>query len=335
MIRKEIPVVAIAIILLCGLWAFAEIDAADEVTEAADRPALAARPHRPLRFICITTCINEPFFVPVEQGAKDAAALMDVECEFIGTQAVDVPAQVQMVRNAIADGYDGIAINVIDPKAFDGVIAQARQQEIPVIAFNINAQPNSRLPTVAQNLYDAGRKAAFVAAPLIAEGSHVLMNVHGGAPTAMDARYHGIRDGLTDKDVIWETVVTGDGIPELEQAFAEHLRANPQTKVVFATGLPATEAAGRAIEKNFRNKGYVIVGFDTSAEILRMVKTGTIAFTVDQQAYAQGFYPVMQLAMLKLHGIEPSNMDAGAKIVRAKDATLLLGKGKQARRDQQ
>ena len=311
-----------SLVLLSAALAFGQ--AADPAAKV-EQPAEVTAPKPPLRFICVTPCVDQPFFIEVARGAKDAAALMDVQCDFVGTKDVDLPAQVDMVRTAIAQRYDGIAINIIEPTAFNDVIAEAQHQGIPVMAFNVNAQPHSQVPTVAQNLYDGGRAAAFAAAPMIPNGSRVLMTIHSDKPTPMDQRYNGVRDGLKDKDIIWETLITNAaGAKEVEQLVAETLKADPRIKAIFAAGLPDTEGAGRVLEKNFKDQGYFVAGFDVSPEVLRLVKNGVVAFAVDQQPYVQGFYPVMQLAMSKRSGIQPTSMDSGARIVRQKEANNIF-----------
>ena len=64
-----------------------------------------------------------------------------------------------MVRQAVADGYNGIALNLIDPEAFDNVVADAISKGVPVVGFNIddNSTPNARLASVNQRVYAAGR----------------------------------------------------------------------------------------------------------------------------------------------------------------------------------
>ena len=123
---------------------------------------------KPLRFIFITTCVDEDFFKPVKKGVCDAAAQVGVQCTFTGTPEVDIKAQAEMVRKAVAEGYDGIALNIIDPVAFDGVVSEAMGKGIPVVAFNVDDKqtPNERLSGVCQDS-KAGRivgerSAAFI-----------------------------------------------------------------------------------------------------------------------------------------------------------------------------
>jgi ABC-type sugar transport system substrate-binding protein len=37
---------------------------------------------KPLRFIFITTCVGEDFYIPVKKGMEQAASLLGVECSF-------------------------------------------------------------------------------------------------------------------------------------------------------------------------------------------------------------------------------------------------------------
>jgi simple sugar transport system substrate-binding protein len=270
-----------------------------------------------LRFIFITTCVDEDFFKPVKKGMADAARRMGVEASFIGTPGVDVKAQAEMVRQALRDGYDGIALNIIDPEAFDGVVEEARQRGVPLVAFNVDdyATPNARLSAVCQRYYDAGRTVGRRCAEYIPARSHVLMTQHAAGVSALDDRLRGEQEELAKKGITWTAVVTGNTAAESAEVITRELRKNPQLKFVVCTGQADTEGAGLAIEKHFRQRGVVAAGFDLTPEILRLIRAGIIRFTIDQQPYIQGFYPVVQLTLLKRFGILPASMDAGATVI--------------------
>jgi simple sugar transport system substrate-binding protein len=289
---------------------------------------LGAEPtaQKPLRFIFITTCVEEAFFKPVEQGMKDAAARMNVECKFTGTRGVDIPAQVEMVRQAVRDGYDGIALNIIDPVAFDAVVAETIQKGVPVVAFNVDdyASPNARLSAVCQRYYDAGKITGAECAKYIPNGSHVLMTMHASGVSALDDRLRGEQEELKKKGVTWTVAVTGNSSAEAHAVIRKELIAHPDIHYVVCTGQADTEGAGLAIEEDFKGKGIVAAGFDLGPEILRLLKAGHIRFTIDQQPYIQGFYPVVQLTLLKRYGIRPSSMDAGASIVTKEQADSVM-----------
>ncbi len=280
----------------------------------------------PLKLIFITPCRDEAFFEPVKKGMHDAAAMLGVETSFVGTVEVDVEAQAEMVRKAVADGYDGIALNIIDPEAFDEVVKEAIDKGVPVVAFNVDDHEteNARLSAVNQNYYQAGRTVGRRAGQVIDPGSRVLATLHNEGISALDDRLRGIQEALKEKNLKWKVIVSENQPKTAVKNITRELQADPEIRAVLCTGLTDTEAAGVAAEKNFPGRDLVIAGFDLSPGILGMLDRGIIKFTIDQQPYTQGFYPVVQLTLYCRYGIKPSNVDAGAGVVTQKDAKRVM-----------
>ena len=274
-----------------------------------------------LKFVFISTCIDEDFFNPVRRGMQDAAAMLGVECGFTGTPEVDIPAQVGMVRDAIEEGVDGIALNIIDSEAFNRVVEQAMDAGIPVVAFNVDGDqsldktPNRRLSAVCQNLYEAGRTLGKEALKNIPANSKILMTVHSDGISALEDRLAGAQAVLQEKGITWRVITTGIEAEKAAEIIAVELQADANIHNVLCTGQADTEGAGLAVERHFKGKGFHVAGFDLSPDILRLVKTGTIDFTIDQQPYVQGFYPVVQLTHYCRYGLTPSNIDTGAALI--------------------
>jgi simple sugar transport system substrate-binding protein len=290
-------------------------------------PQPRARDHgKPLRFVFITCAVDAKFFEPVKKGMSDAAKIMGVECDFTGTAGVDVKSQAKMVEQAVAEGYDGIALNIIDPQAFDDVIRDAIAKGVPVVGFNVddNVTPNARLSSVNQRLREAGRTLAEHLLPHIPQNAHVLMTMHDEGVSALNDRLAGEQAVLKKKGVRWTVVVTGNDSVKGAEVIAKALNENPDIRIVLGTGQSDTEAAGRAIEKHFADKGYWSAGFDLSPETLRLIQEGHIRCTIDQQPYIQGFYPVIQLALYLRYGIAPYDLDAGAAIIEASNVQRVI-----------
>ena len=305
----------LALALTCALLAGCSVNSPSSKLET-----------RPLRLAFVTCAVDAKFFEPVRKGMNDAGGMMGVECDFIGTEGIDVAAQAQMVRQAVEDGYDGIAVNIIDPEAFDRVIRETIDKGIPVVGFNVDdhATPNARLSSVNQRLYEAGQSLAEHVLPHIPDGAHVLMTMHDEGVSALEDRLAGEQAALKKKNVRWTVIVTGNDSAKGADAITEALKANPDIRIVLGTGQSDTEAAGRAIEKSFAGQGYWSAGFDLSPETLRLIREGHIRCTVDQQPYIQGFYPVIQLTLYLRYGIVPSDIDAGAAIVDAANVDQVL-----------
>jgi simple sugar transport system substrate-binding protein len=294
----------------------------------ATNPQLANRPQtdQPLRLAFITCARDAKFFEPVKQGMNDAAGMLGVRCDWLGTPGVDVKAQAELVCQAVADGYHGLALNLVDPVAFDAVVEEAIQAGVPVVGFNVDdhATPNARLAAVNQRLYEAGRTLGQHVAPSLSAGSHLLLTLHDEGVSALEDRRRGIQDALQTKEVKWTVLVTGNDSAKGAEVIAEALRQHPDIRVVLGTGQSDTEAAGLAIEKHFPNRGCWSAGFDLSETTLRLIQAGHIRCTIDQQPYVQGFYPVVMLTQHLRYGLKPSNLDAGAAVIDRSTAAQVL-----------
>jgi simple sugar transport system substrate-binding protein len=280
---------------------------------------------QPLRLIFISPVIHEDFFLPVKKGMLDAARQMGVEATFTGTEGVDTRAQAAMVTQAVKDGYDGIAVDIIHPTDFDKPIEGAIAAGVPVVAFNTDdVTPNPRLSSVSQNLYEAGRTVATRAIHFIPSDSEVLVTMHDAGISALEERRRGIQDVLKQQGIHSTIVVAAPHPQRAQKIIAKALKDNPRIRTVLCTGQADTEGAGLAIAEDFRGKGYHSAGFDLSPNILRLIDAGTIEFTIDQQPYTQGFYPVVQLTLLLRYGIRPSDIDAGATVITRNEAKNVM-----------
>lgn len=270
-----------------------------------------------LKLVFITCTIEARFFDPVKKGMNDAAEMLGVRCDFMGTAGVNVIEQAEIIRRAIDNGYDGIAVNIIDPEAFDAVIQEAMDKGIPVVGFNVDdhATPNARLSSVNQKLYEAGQSLAEHLLPYISENAQILMTMHDEGVSALEDRLNGIQNILKRKNIKPTVIISGNDSKKGAEVIAKTLKENPGIQIILCTGQADTEAAGMAIEKFFPKNGYWAAGFDLSPKTLQLIKDGYIRCTVDQQPYIQGFYPVVQLTLYLRYGIKPSDVDAGAAII--------------------
>ena len=257
------------------------------------------------------------FFGPVKKGVQDAARALGVTCDFMGTKGVDIPAQAAMVTQVVADGYDGIALNIIDPEAFDEVAQAAMDKGVPVVAFNVDdhATPNARISSVNQRLYEAGRSLGEHVSQFIPPKAHVLITMHDEGVSALEDRLRGLQEVFQLQGISWTVLISGNDAVKGADVITKALKADPRIRVVLGTGQADTEAAGRALEASFAGDGYWSAGFDLSETTLRLIKAGIIRCTIDQQPYVQGFYPVVQLTHYVRYGLKPSDMDAGATII--------------------
>lgn len=270
-----------------------------------------------LRIVFITPFVRENFFITVKKGAQDACEIMNASFNFIGTKEIDIPEQISLVKKAIDEGVDGIAMSFPDKSAFNEIVKFAADSNVPVVGFNIDTDDseNMRLAGIQQNFIEAGNKVGKNAYDKIKEGSKVLFTLHSENTECLELRLQGEKQILEQKNVQHETIVT-DIFPEgSSEIIKRKLLDDESISAIIGTGQADTEGAGIAKKKWFADRDLYIAGFDTSENLLQFISEGIVDFTIDQQPYAQGFYPVLQLCLYIRHGIVPCDMDAGAAVI--------------------
>jgi simple sugar transport system substrate-binding protein len=268
-----------------------------------------------LKFRFLTIAIKEEIFSVVRKGMDDAAAAMGVDAELDGTPGVEAAELVRLTRKAIADGVDGIALNLIERDVFNEVIAEAKAKHIPVVAFNIDAGKCSsgNLSYIGQDLKAAGEALGRRAGASLKRGDKVIITVHDDGVWALEQRLSGIRAVLEPMGIEWRLVATGQE-PKKGAARLREVLATFPARALLGTGQGDTEACGLAA-KGMPEQNLYVAGFDLSPGIVDLIDDGVIACSVDQQPYSQGFYPVVQLALYLRYGLLPSSFDAGATFI--------------------
>jgi simple sugar transport system substrate-binding protein len=270
---------------------------------------------RKLRIRLLTIAVEEEFFKAVRRGMEDAANAMQVEALLHGTSDVSAAAVIALAREALEEGVDGLALNISDSGAFTSVIAEAKARGVPCVAFNIDVDKGGagNLSYIAQDFVAAGRELGRRVALHIRPGAKVLATAHDDGVSALDDRLSGVREALEEHGAEVMRLCVGQNPERGAKLILEALAERP-VEAIVGTGQADTEAAGLAAKRLAPNAPYV-AGFDLSTGIVTLMAEGHIDATIDQQPYAQGFYPVVQLTLFLRFGILPSTMDAGAAFI--------------------
>jgi simple sugar transport system substrate-binding protein len=263
-------------------------------------------PRRPLKFVFVCHVTLDPFFVPTVYGVQDGCAAFGCRYQWTGSQNNVVSEMVNAMETAIDEKADGIAVCLVDPKAFDAPTARAIAAGIPVVAFNADVpkgSPNQRLSYVGQPLFQSGYDVAAKFMSRVPKGGHVMLSI--GVPGSLNEqpRIDGYIQWIKDNGnpVTYDVVNTGvDGATEIAR-ISSYVLSHKNLAGIFCGGGSDTYAAGFvSAEYGLAKKGMIIGGFDLFPQTLQYIKAGHTTFTTDQQAYLQGFLPLQQLYMYKL-----------------------------------
>ena len=146
-------------------------ETADAASSAPTKNPWPSYPAYKFAFVCHVTA--DVFFNAVRAGASDMCALLGTSYTWTGSENDIIPEMVNAFKVAITNNVDGIAVAVVDPKAFNAVTDEALGKGIPVVAYNAQAPAGAGshvLSYIGQDLFQAG----------VAVGKRILTSVKKG-----------------------------------------------------------------------------------------------------------------------------------------------------------
>ena len=265
------------------------------------------------------------FFVPTQNGMKDAAALLDLPTPKFGGSTTSLATEmVTYFNTAISAKAAGIATTVINATSFTTPVKSAMDAGIPVVSYNAdgvvtNGVPDigtNRLCYVGQALYNSGQAMGNRIKSLISTPGEVVIFIATPGSGNIQPRYDGAVSvlkpaGFTVKQAATGALTSGEGAAE--KAFLTGAKAT--LKGAFAVDAGSTQFLGPSLA----SVGLKIPagGFDLTPGTLAAINSGQVNFTIDQNPYLQGFLPVMYLYLFNLTGglVAPPNTDTGLTFV--------------------
>lgn len=252
-----------------------------------------------LTFHMITHSDDGPFWTVVKRGADAAAEDLGIEVVWQGSNN-DPEAQVQLIEQAISEGSDGIASSLPSPDQLVGPLTAAADGGTPVVTLNSGVdqyQEIGALTHVGQTEFIAGQGAGERFNELGV--TKILCGVQEQSNVALDERCGGLADTFSGEVVVDFMGLDADTTAQ-ENTISAALQADPDIDgfmgtgpVIAMSGLRASEALGRDIQ---------VAGFDITTEILDAIGEASVAFTVDQQQYLQGYLSVLFLYLNVTNG---------------------------------
>ncbi|QER86625.1 substrate-binding domain-containing protein [Streptomyces tendae] len=240
---------------------------------------------------------GDVFWDRVRKGAEAAAARDGIELTYLSDP--DGAGQADLVRQAVRDGVDGIALTLAKPQAMKGPVNEARAADIPVVGLNSGLDSWEKAGLLAffgQDESLAGRAVGEKLNDLKAK--HTLCVVHERGNVGLEARCAGVKK--TFRGTTENLYVDGTDERAVSGIVTARLRQDPTIDQVVTNGadfaLTAVEAAAEA------ESDAAVATFDLNEDLVDAVRGGTVRFAVDQQPYLQGYLAVDALHLYRTNG---------------------------------
>ena len=253
-----------------------------------------------LEFVLVNHVTTNPFFVPTRYGAEDACKLLGCSYQFTGSKNSNVNEMVNAFNTAVTGGADGIAVCLVDKKAFNQPVEAALKAKIPVLAYNADEQSNARLAYIGQDLFASGVAMGKRIQGLVPSGDVALFIATPGQSN-IQPRIDGALSVLRKVSGIKPHVITtGAELPAELSVINAYAQSHPETKGYFAVDAGSTQGLAQTIQKQkLRDKDVKGGGYDLTPVTQKLLAGDQIDFTIDQQPYLQGFFPIIELYLAK------------------------------------
>ncbi|MGW0584624.1 substrate-binding domain-containing protein, partial [Streptomyces sp. NPDC002920] len=245
--RPAVPTALTALATVCCLLL---VGCSGGTASGSDKDT-AGRSGGPLKIALVTHgAKGDAFWELVRKGAEAAAAKDGVDLSYASD--ADAAAQVSLVRDAVRERVDGIALTLAKPAAMKAPVAEAKAAGIPVVGLNsgIDAwQSTGLLEYFGQDESVAGRAVGERLDQLGAK--HALCVIHERGNIALEARCAGVKKTFTgETDILY---VDGTDMDAMTAVVTARLQQEPDVDEVIANGaqfaLAAVKAAGQAASK--------------------------------------------------------------------------------------
>ena len=277
--------------------------------------------HPKYHFVMVNHVTTNSFFTATIYGIQDACALTGCSYQWTGSATSIVSQMVSAFNSAIAAKANGIGCCLIDNTAFNAPTDSALGRGIPVIAYNADVSagsPNNRLAYVGQNNLTAGAAVAQQILKQVKKGDLVAGIIATPGTGNIQPRIDGAKPVLTKAGIKFEEVGTSatEGAPEYNKISAWYA-GHKDVKFMFAVDSGDSDALAQLVQKNNLKGKVGAAGWDVGTPVVQGVQAGNLTFTIDQQAYLQGFDTIMQLYLFNISGglMKPTNTDTGLGIV--------------------
>jgi simple sugar transport system substrate-binding protein len=247
---------------------------------------------------------SSPFWAIVRNGVEAAGRQMDVVVSYKAPDVYSLDHMEGLIDQAIASKPDGLVVSLPEP-GLAPAVRRAVRAGIPTVTINSGSDMYKKLGVLAhvgQPEGDAGFKSGQ---RLASYGAKRVLCVNLKIPNVgLDARCAGLARAMRAAGGRSIMVRIDDQSPDAPGRIAGAVRANHADAV-----LTLNSTSGLAAVRGLSGEDVLVGTFDLAPEVLKAVQAGKIVFAVDQQAYLQGYLPVVLLAERARYGLFPAQGD--------------------------
>jgi ribose transport system substrate-binding protein len=236
------------------------------------------------------------YWQAVKLGAEKAAKEFHVEITFEGPETdAQIDKQTEMLQAAIDKKPDAIGFAALDSQAVLPLLKKAKENNIPIIAFDSGVDSEIPFATAATDDLKASGVAGDKMAELIGKEGEVAVLVHDQTSlngiNRRDGFVNRIKENYPQINIVDIQYGGGDPLKSTDLAKAI-MQAHPNLKGIY--GANEGEAIGvlNAVAELKKEGQIVVVGYDSGKQQIDAIRKGTMAGAITQNPIGIGYETV-------------------------------------------
>jgi simple sugar transport system substrate-binding protein len=248
---------------------------------------------------------SSPFWAIVRNGVQAAARQMDVVVSYRAPDVYSLDRMKAMIDDAVASKPDGLVVSI--PEAgLAPAIRRATRAGIPVVSINSGSDVFRRLGVLAHVGQPEGRAGLLAGERLVQAGVRRALCVNQQVGNqGLDARCRGLAAAMRRAGGRSRVLAVDDQSTATPRRIAGAAASGRIDGVLTLNATSAMEAV-QGLQRDGQAGAVKIATFDLGPDVLKAVEAGKLSFAVDQQAYLQGYLPVVLLAERARYGLFPA-----------------------------
>jgi simple sugar transport system substrate-binding protein len=241
---------------------------------------------------------GDTFWDIVRKGAESAATKDNVELLYSGD--AEGGRQAQLVQQAIDQKVDGILITLAKPEALKDVVKKAVDAGIPVVSFNAGEDQSKAMGAITHFGQSDKLAGVTVGQRLAAEGiKHPICVIQEQGHVGLENRCAGVKEQVPGSEIL---NVNGADMTSVSSTVTAKLQSTPDADAIIGLGAPFTLTIVKSVKET--GSKVKVASFDLNGELAKAIEDGSVAFTVDQQPYLQGYGAVDTIWLNKVGGFK-------------------------------
>ena len=255
------------------------------------------------------------FWWSINEGIKTAEREFGLICEYWAPDTEsEMDVQISLIHKAIEERPDAIVLAAIDYEKMQPQAQLIVDAGIPLITFDSNVTGNLEKSFVATDNVQAGFKAGTIMENLLPEHETIAVLSPLIGTQSSQHRDEGTRQALSDDRVVLPTF-DAEGQADHAQAYVASLLKAKTIGGIICLNEYTTVGAARAIDQAGAADDVILVGFDSSMELIAYLEQGLLAATIIQRPFNMGYLAVVT-ANEVLRGNKPEALiDTGSIVI--------------------